>query len=365
MNILSMADSTLQIIHYLASRYCAGRRTGTRGWKRAQQYIIQQMQDLGILPFYGESYIQPLPQLQGNIEGANLLGYIPGQGRLKNRYIMIEAHYDHLGLDEDELGYYPGADDNAAAVGIILRAAGHFHADPPQANRRSILVACFDAEEPPFFNSPHMGVERFCKTNPEVLNAIDLAVFLDLMGHGLGTETHEKIMDSFFLIGGEKCGIGPVLNQLETSVESIYPRRMGIHAIPPSGNYIAFKNRGRPFIFATSGRNHFYHTLFDSAEKLDYPKINRLVLYFSYLLRDLSTAPREYFSYTPKGAADTESLKSLKEMFQVMDPETPNLDNILNYIEKAEKICKSNGNLPLPEQSKLLHLVKLIEQYVS
>ncbi len=360
-----MADSTLQVIHYLASRYCEGRRTGSEGWKRARHYIIQQMQELGILPFYDEEYIQPLPQLPGDIEGANILGYIPGKGHLRKRYIMIEAHYDHLGLDEDELGYYPGADDNAAAVGIILRAAGHFHAEPPGEDRRSVIVACFDAEEPPFFNSPHMGVERFCDTNPGVLDSIDLAVFLDLMGHGLGSGTHEQIMDSFFLIGAEKCGVGPILNGLETSVEGIYPRRMGIHAIPPSGNYITFKKRERPFIFATSGRNHFYHTLFDSAEKLDYPKINRLVLYFSHLLRELTTAPDSSFTYNPNGADDTESLKSLKAMFRVMDPETPNLDNILNFIGKAEQICESNGNLPLPEQSKLLHLVKLIEQYVS
>jgi hypothetical protein len=359
-----MADSTLQMIHYLASRYCSGRRTGTEGWKNARDYIIRQMKDREILPFYGEEYIQPLPGMPGELEGANILGYIPGKGRLKKRYIMLEAHYDHLGVDEDELGYYPGADDNAAAVGIILKAAELFNHDLPQSDRRSVIVAAFDTEEPPFFNSPHMGVERFCQTSPDVLEATDLAVILDLMGHGLGSGTHEKIMDSFFLIGGEKCGVGPILNALETSVEGIYPRRMGIHAIPPSGNYIAFKNRERPFVFATSGRNHFYHTLFDSAEKLDYPKINRLTHYFFYLLRDLSTAPENAFYYNPKGSDDAESLKSLKAMFRVMDPETPNLGNILNFIDKAEKTCEINGNLPLPEQSKLLHLVKLIEQYV-
>ncbi len=360
-----MSDSTLEIIHFLASRYCAGRRTGSEGWKRARDYIIQQMKELDIYPFYGEEYLQPLSNLPGDLEGTNILGYIPGEGRLKDRYIMIEAHYDHLGMDEDELGYYPGADDNAAAVGIILRATGHFIQEIPSSDRRSVIVACFDAEEPPFFNSPHMGVERFCESNPDILKAIDLAVFLDLMGHGLGSGTHEAIMDSFFLIGAEKCGIGPVLNELETVVKGLYPRRMGIHAIPPSGNYIAFKNREKPFVFATSGRNHFYHTLFDSAEKLDYPKINRQTHYFSHLLRKLTTAPDDAFVYKPKGAADAESLKSLKAMFGVMDPETPNLDNILNFIEKAEKTCEINGNLSLPEQSKLLHLVKLIEQYVS
>ncbi|MDD3806593.1 MAG: M28 family peptidase [Candidatus Marinimicrobia bacterium] len=361
-----MADSTLQIIHYLASRYCAGRRTGTEGSINARKYIIRQMQDLGILPFYGEEYIQPLLNLPGGIEGANILGYIPGRGHLKNRYIMIEAHYDHLGLQEEDLGYFPGADDNAAAIGIILKAAGLFHATPPEAkNWRSILVAFFDAEEPPFFNSPYMGIEHFCHENSDVLQTIDLAIFLDLIGHGLGSGTHEKIMDSFFLTGAEKCYVYSILTDLETAIEGIYPRQMGIHAVPPSGNYLAFKKRERPFIFATCGRNHFYHTLFDSAEKLDYPKINRLALYFSHLLCALSTATPSYFVYNPKGAADAESLKSLKALFQVMDPNTPNLTNILKFIEKAEKICEIQGNLPPNEQSKFLHLVSLIEHYVS
>jgi len=360
-----MTDSTLQIIHYLASRYCAGRRTGSEGWKRARDYIILQMKEAGILPFFEDEYIQSISGIPGNIEGANIIGFIPGQGRLKERYILFEAHYDHLGIDEDELGYYPGADDNAAAVGIVLRSAALFNADLPDTDRRSVIIAFFDAEEPPFFNSPHMGAHQFCKDNPDILNKLDLAIFLDLIGHALGSGIHEQIMDSFFIIGGEKTGIGPLLSDIETAVEGLYPRRMGIHAIPPSGNYIAFKERDLPFLFVTSGRNHFYHTLFDSAEKLDYPKINRLVRYFTLLISNLSTASEEMFVYNPKGAADTESLKALKAMFSFMDPETPNRENILNFIENAEKICRTNGNLPLTEQSKLLHLVKLIEQYVS
>ncbi len=360
-----MTDSTLQIIHYLASRYCEGRRTGTEGWKRARDYIIRQMKEAGIKPFYEEEFIQPLSGLPENREGANIIGYIPGSGRLADRYILVEAHYDHLGIDEDELGYYPGADDNAAAVGIILRSAAAFNSELPEQDRRSVIIAFFDAEEPPFFSSSHMGAHQFCTENPEVLNKTDLSVFLDLMGHSLGSGIHEQIMDSFFVIGGEKINIGPLLNEIETAVESLYPRRMGIHAIPPSGNYIAFKERNLPFLFLTSGRNHFYHTLFDSAEKLDYPKINRLVRYFTLFISKLSTAPEEMFIYNPKGAADAESLRALKAMFGVMDPETPNLANILNFIENAEQVCRTNGNLPLPEQSKLLHLVKLIEQYVS
>ncbi|HDT12063.1 MAG TPA: M28 family peptidase [Candidatus Marinimicrobia bacterium] len=360
-----MTDSTLQIIHYLASRYCEGRRTGSEGWKRARDYIIRQMKEGGILPFFEEEFIEPLSGLPDNLEGANIIGYIPGAGHLKDRYILLEAHYDHLGVDKDELGYYPGADDNAAAVGIIIRSAAMFNAELPDSDRRSVIIACFDAEEPPFFNSQHMGIHHFCHNNPDVLNRIDLGIFLDLMGHSLGSGIHEQIMDSFFIIGGEKTGIGPVLAEIETAVEGLYPRRMGIHAIPPSGNYIAFKERNLPFVFATSGRNHFYHTLFDSAEKLDYPKINRIVRYFTLFISMLSTAPEEMFVYNPKGAADEESLKALKAMFSVMDPETPNRENILNFINNAEKICRTNGNLPLPEQSKLLHLVKLIEQYVS
>ncbi|MDZ7796621.1 MAG: M28 family peptidase [Candidatus Marinimicrobia bacterium] len=135
------------------------------------------------------------------------MGIIPGKGELAERFILVDAHYDHLGKYKTGLRYYPGADDNAAAIAALLHTSKMFveTENSDTHSRRSILVTFFDAEEPPYFNSRHMGVVHFCKDFPELIEHIDLAIILDLLAHRMGEgRVPEKFQEIFFIIGAEK-----------------------------------------------------------------------------------------------------------------------------------------------------------------
>lgn len=359
-------DSVITIVHYLSSRECAGRRVGTPGWKAAQNYIVDQLQSLQAQPLFGNELTETLPALGGAINGANILGVISGKGLLKDRFILIEAHYDHLGEDEEGLEYYPGADDNAAAVAIILNAVHLLQRYDQPMNCRSIIIASFDAEEPPYFNSDDMGAERFCQMHSEYLERIDLAIVLDLMGHAMGYHQEcSLIQESFFITGAEKTKLGPVIDAFEHKVQGLFPHRIGNHTIPPLGNYLSFQKRNRPFLFFTSGRSKDYHSIFDSAEKLDYPKITRVTEYMSLLLHRLLSLDPSFYEFDPQGADDKASLKTLRDLYACLGTKIPEHDKILHFIEESMSVCEQQGNLNEFERSKLNHLLGILEKHLS
>ncbi len=81
----------------------------------------------------------PVKNVVGVIEGAN--------PALKDEYLVLSAHYDHVGIKENTNGQdsiYNGARDNAVGVTAMLSAARYFHQHPPQ---RSVLFLACTAEE--------------------------------------------------------------------------------------------------------------------------------------------------------------------------------------------------------------------------
>src|SRR6476660_8961017 len=94
------------LIEQLCSDECAGRRPGTPGGDRARRLVVQAFRDVGLDP-----YEQPVP----GCGGANVLAKIRGD---IDRYVLVGAHFDHLGTIGEDV--YWGADDNAAAVAVLV-----------------------------------------------------------------------------------------------------------------------------------------------------------------------------------------------------------------------------------------------------
>ena len=126
-----MADVTT-----LASPAFEGRKAGSRGGLKAREWIVEQFTAIGLSPAGRDGYVQPL---SGG--AANVLGRLPGRDPAAPT-LIISAHYDHDGIKDGVL--YPGADDNASGVAVLLAAARHFRANPP---RHPLIFAAFDAEE--------------------------------------------------------------------------------------------------------------------------------------------------------------------------------------------------------------------------
>ena len=131
-----------QTVEYLASQELGGRFPATIGDTLASEYIVGQLRSLKFKPvvkgkkktgYYQNFTYGKTPEEERTTH--NIIAVIPGKDkRLKNEYIVVGSHYDHLGLGgqgsgsrrPDTLGVHPGADDNASGDAGVLELARHF-----------------------------------------------------------------------------------------------------------------------------------------------------------------------------------------------------------------------------------------------
>ena len=137
-------NQLMEDVRILAPNDFGGRATGTEGSRKARTYLRQRFEAVGIKAFpsgYEQAFTFRRRFWRTTETGVNLIGFIPGT-RSHQSYLVISAHYDHLGWRRGKL--YPGADDNASGVAAMLATAAWFKAHPPV---HSILFVAFDAEE--------------------------------------------------------------------------------------------------------------------------------------------------------------------------------------------------------------------------
>jgi Zn-dependent M28 family amino/carboxypeptidase len=176
-------EELLRDVQILASDALEGRKTGTVGNRMARIYIEDRFEELGLQKF-GESYrhfFDHTNQRTGEEfrDAVNIIGYIEGKTN-SDRFIVITAHYDHLGIQNGEI--YNGADDNASGTGGLMAAARWF-SDHPLDN--SLIFIAFDAEE------QGLGGARHFVEHPVVsLDQIVLNVNMDMISNNFENELY-------------------------------------------------------------------------------------------------------------------------------------------------------------------------------
>lgn len=133
----------LERVEALSSDAFEGRAVGTPGSMAAQKVIADAFRSVrldSLSPGYAAPFV--FEDRDGDeVAGTNLAGRVSGT-RYPDRYIVLSAHYDHLGVREGEI--YNGADDNASGTSAIIAIAEALMDDRPD---HSVLVVAFDAEE--------------------------------------------------------------------------------------------------------------------------------------------------------------------------------------------------------------------------
>jgi len=140
---VALQNRLLDDLRTLASIELGGRRTGTEGAAKARKFLQSRFTEIGLKPAFGNSYEQAFEfknRRGETLQGVNLAGII--EGRNKNLWIVVSAHYDHLGKIGNDI--FLGADDNASGVAALLALAERFAKEKPQHN---ILFLAPDAEE--------------------------------------------------------------------------------------------------------------------------------------------------------------------------------------------------------------------------
>lgn len=158
------------IIEFLASDELEGRESGFHGSYVTSKYLASQLKLIGVKPLY-DSYFQDFEAYsQDRYKGGrrfsvipdsitkwkqgttrklkmrNVIGMIPGENT--DEYVIVGAHFDHLGLDSalDGDQIYNGADDNASGVSAVFQIARAFIASG-KTPKRNVIIAFWDGEE--------------------------------------------------------------------------------------------------------------------------------------------------------------------------------------------------------------------------
>ena len=252
-----------QSIEQDVASLCAGlsREVGTHHHDVARGYITGRLAELGVDCAYGESY--DLPYECGELSFTNILGRVPGINA-NQPPVLLGAHYDTVWGT-------PGADDNAAGVAILLAVAEDIRNQLPD---RDVLFAFFDAEEPPYFQSPAMGSTVYYQTQRS--EDIHCAIILDLVGHDVPMPGLEDLL---FILGMESD------SGLESVFESCEPPP-GVRVVPTLNKYIGdmsdhhiFRENERPYMLLTCGRWDHYHEPTDTPEVLNTDKMAAIASY--------------------------------------------------------------------------------------
>lgn len=245
------------LVDALCSEATAGRAPGTPEGRAARAEVITALRAAGLDP-----YEQPVP----GCGGANVLATLPGD---VDRWVLIAAHYDHLGRDGDQVFW--GADDNAAAVAILVEVAGALARQ--RAAGRGVVIAAFDAEEPPYYLSPAMGSVHYAGHPAVPLERTDMMICMDLVGHAMGAdEIPAPVRQTVFALGAEKSeGTSALVGDID--VDGVAVRPADVDLVPPLSDYYAFRQRQVPFLFLSAGRSRIYHTPEDTPDKLDFAKM--------------------------------------------------------------------------------------------
>ena len=199
--------------------------------------------------------VQVAAKLVRNAPSDNIVGMIPG--RVKDTFIAITAHYDHLGMMGSK-AIFPGASDNASGTAMLLYLAHYFQIHPPHY---SMLFIAFSGEE-----AGLMGSKYFTKHPLVPLKRIKLLTNIDIMGDA---------SDGITVVNATEY---PKQFQLLQDINAQYDYLPQVKSRGKAANsdHYYFSEAGVPsFFIYTNGGKGFYHDIFDKADQLSMTGVDK------------------------------------------------------------------------------------------
>jgi Zn-dependent M28 family amino/carboxypeptidase len=247
-------------ISFFSSPKNKGRYPGTKESKRVVRYIVRDFKSNGIEPLDGnylQYFVAKLRVRKGvtdtpYVKTCNVIGVIRGSdSALADEYIILGAHYDHLGMGgpsskkPDTVAIHPGADDNASGSAALLEIGEKLAANRNLLKRSVILIA-FGAEEQGLLGS------KYFTEHPLVpLSQIKLMINMDMIGR-LNAEK------SIHMGGAGTFSGGMELMKELGKAEGLNP---DVHAGDVGGSdHVSFYKKKIPVIGLHTGGHPQYHT---------------------------------------------------------------------------------------------------------
>lgn len=274
-------------INFLASDELEGREAGSRGGRVAGEYIVSMLRMMNISPL-GDSYYQPfeachnqvaqkgkwqvnpdsIAQLKKGVykylQLNNILAKI--EGKRTDEYVIVGAHYDHLGIDPTLAGdcIYNGADDNASGVSAVLQLAKAFLASGQQPER-TIIFAFWDGEEKGLLGSSYFV------QNCSFINSVKGYLNYDMIGRN-SNEAKPQLVDYFYTEANAAFGewLKNDIKKYKLKLEPIY--HPWDKPVGGSDNG-SFAKAGVPIIWYHTNGHPDYHQPSDHASRINWEKV--------------------------------------------------------------------------------------------
>ena len=258
-NLRIDADRLMSTVTLLTDPKFEGRAAGSPGGIAARGVIGERFRSIG-LERIGTGYLVSFTfapkSANTQVTGANVIGLCPGKDPSLPVFV-VSAHYDHLGIRDGVI--YPGADDNASGVAVLLELAAYCRKNP---FRRSIVFAAFDAEE-----GGLNGARAFVASPPIPKGRIALNLNLDMVSRSDKRE--------IYIAGTSHT---PALRApLEKVATAASVKVLFGHDRPGSGSddwtsqsdHFAFHAAKIPFVYFGVEDHADYHKPTDTADKIN------------------------------------------------------------------------------------------------
>ena len=280
-----------QQISFLTDTVCGGRATGTGESMIAASTILNRFQKAGLLELgkgYGIHFNTPTGAV-----GHNIIGMVPGSYTMpSDRYIIIGAHYDHIGTINGNL--YPGADANASGTAVLTALADMFGYMKKMGKvyDTSIIFIAFDAKEMNMAGSEHIwklidyGMLKDPITGHAITkDKITVMANIDQIGATLSPIRRDR-KDYLLMLGNESLPKSKRMNieacnmlydiNLDLCL-SYYGSKTFTEVFYRLSDQKAFVDNKVPAVFFTSGITMNTNKTRDNAESLDYEVLRKRI----------------------------------------------------------------------------------------
>ena len=271
------------IMNYLASDDLKGRDTGSEGIEMAAKYIENYFKSYQVAPYF-DTYRDTLSNLKKT--SYNIVGIVEGSDPvLKDEYILVGAHYDHIGIIKIENGdaIANGANDNASGATAVMELARYFGKN--RTNNRSLIFVLFSAEEKGLLGSKHLAK----KLKEQELNLYTMLNF-EMIGVPLRGKDY-----LVYATGYKKSNFADVNNKHAGENLVGYLQRAREYGLfKRSDNYPFFQQFGVPcHTYCTFDFTNFehYHKVSDEVEEMDFDHMATFINKILPVVEKIANAP--------------------------------------------------------------------------
>jgi len=273
------------IVSYLASDALEGRDTGSAGIDKAATYISDYLKKNEVGPYY--CTYRDVFEVNGK-EAFNIIGLLEGTDPvLRDEYVIIGAHYDHIGkgkqVGDDVIAN--GANDNAAGTAAVMEMAKYF--SKVKRNKRSIVFVLFAAEEKGLLGSKHLAKQ---------MKEADKDVYVMLNFEMIGVPLDKKY--TAYVTGYHKTNLAEKMNgYANASLAGYLPEAKQYQLFTRSDNYpfyVEFNVPAQTFCTFDFTNFDYYHHVDDEIDKLDFNHMASFVnAYIPAIEKVVNSAPNE------------------------------------------------------------------------